>query len=282
MTIEEATHEKTELEKNEPGARLYEGVVKHHRLRPKPHKLAYRVFNFFIDIDRLDEVSAQSRFFSRNRFNLFSLYDRDYGHGAPEDIAAFTRAALAEANLPSDGKILLLTYPRILGYGFNPISVFYCYDRQEKLRALIYEVRNTFGERHSYLIEVDPAEQRAGQEIRQRAKKVFHVSPFMEMDMCYDFTIMPPSDEARIVIRAGDAQGPMINAHFRGKRAAFSDKKLIAVLFSYPLMTLKVIVGIHYEAVKMLFKGYRLRAGAPAPTNPFTVIRNGSNAPSRQ
>ncbi len=250
------------------GAVVYEGVVAHRRLKPKTHRLKYAVFSFLLDLDRLDETAARLRWFSRGKFNLFSFHDRDHGAGSPADIGDYIRGVLSDSGYRDMGRILLLCYPRMLGYAFNPLSVYYCYDRRGRLAVMIYEVRNTFGGRHSYLIPV--AEGR----IDQHADKVFHVSPFNDMDLRYRFLLSSPGEGVRVCIQTCDGDGPVLNAVFAGDRAELTDRKLTSLFLRYPLMTLKVIVGIHWEAVKLLAKGMRLKPGAPDPAHPVTVLRH--------
>ncbi|MHA7871920.1 MAG: DUF1365 domain-containing protein [Hyphococcus sp.] len=251
-----------------PVSCVYEGVVSHRRFKPVSHYLRYRVFSFLLDLDTLDDAAARLRFFSRNRFNLFSFFDRDHGAGKPEDLAAYVRAALTDAGVDADGRIFLLCYPRMLGYAFNPLSIYYCHDADGNLAAILYEVSNTFGGRHSYLI---PLAQGAAA-IEQSADKKFHVSPFIDMDMRYDFTLSHPSDRVSVVIRTNDKDGPLLNAAFSGAAAPLTDRRLLALFFRYPLMTVKVIAGIHWEALKLFLKGLRLREGAPAPARPVTLV----------
>ena len=246
---------------------VYEGMVKHRRLKPKGHRLRYSVFSFLLDIDRLDETTARMRWFSRGRFNLFSFYDSDYGTGKPDNIGVHIRSVLSDAGYDDIGQILLLAYPRMLGYAFNPLSVYYCYDRHSGLAVMIYEVRNTFGGRHSYVIPTD------GENIDQLADKVLHVSPFNDMDLRYRFLLSPPGDDIRVFIQTSDAGGPVLNASFEAKKAALTDAKLLSLFFRYPLMTVKVIAGIHWEALKLLAKGLRLKPGAPDPENSVTIVR---------
>jgi DUF1365 family protein len=252
---------------NETDAALYFGRVTHQRLRPVRHKLAYNVFSLLIDIERLDEIAGRLRLFSRNRFNLFSFYDRDYGHGRPDDLAAHIRQTLSDAGVAAEGPIRLLCYPRILGYAFNPLSIYYCEDRAGTVRAVIYEVRNTFGGRHSYLIETD-----GDGVIRQTAEKALHVSPFMEMETAYNFRLTAPDESIAVGILQTDAEGPIFSAAFSGRRVAATDRAFLSAFVRYPLMTLKVILAIHFEAVKLMLKGMRLLKGGPDPAQTVTVV----------
>src|SRR5262249_48726005 len=134
--------------RGEPSA-IYAGTVMHQRLRPRRHRLRYRVFSLLLDLDELDEVAARLRLLSRNRFNLFSFFDRDHGDGRREPLRMQIERRLAAAAIaPDGGAIRLLAMPRVLGYVFNPLSVYFCYRRTGVLAAVVYEVNNTFGERH--------------------------------------------------------------------------------------------------------------------------------------
>lgn len=245
---------------------LYKGRVVHRRLRPKTHFLSYRVFSLLVDLDRLDAMDRDLKFFSRNKFNLFSFYDKDFGTGAPNNIADYMRGSLANEGIVADGVIKLLCYPRMLGYAFNPLSVYYCHNRQGALVAIVYEVSSTFGERHSYLIRVEDD----APVLRQRAAKRLHVSPFMEMAADYHFRLNRPSSKLTLLIRQTDKGGPILHASFTGQREAVSDGALMRAFFAYPLMTVKIIAGIHWEAVKLILKGMRLRSGPKAPACAFS------------
>lgn len=250
---------------------VYEGAVTHRRFRPVQHRLKYKVFSFLLDLDALDDTARDLKLFSRNRFNLFSFYDRDHGRGRPGDIANYIRSALRDAGISADGRILLFCYPRILGYVFNPLSVYYCHTAEGKLAAIIYEVNNTFGGDHSYII---PVSQQDG-DIHQRTNKEFHVSPFMDMDQRYHFQMARPGDSISVVINTSDDEGPMLYAGFSGQGVPISDRKLVSLFVRYPLMTLKVIAGIHWEAVRLLIKGLRTRHGE-TPERAFTLVRSGA------
>ncbi|HNS88084.1 MAG TPA: DUF1365 domain-containing protein, partial [Parvularculaceae bacterium] len=244
------------------------GKVTHQRLRPVGHRFSYRVFSMLIDIDRLDAVSKRLKFFSHNRFNLFSAFDRDHAGDDDAPLPARIRAVLWGAGYRGDGRIELLCYPRILGYVFNPLCVYYCRDAEDRLEAVLYEVRNTFGGMHSYLIGVEEE----GARIRHSADKAFHVSPFMDMDQRYHFTLTPPGDELSVFIRQTDADGPIFVAGLSGVREAMTDKALLAAFFRYPLMTIKVIAAIHWEALRLLAKGLRLKPGAKDPERPVSIV----------
>jgi DUF1365 family protein len=250
---------------------LYRGTVMHQRLRPRRHRLRYRVFTLLLDLDGLDDVAARLRLFSRNRFNLFSFHDRDYGAGTSETLRDQVERHLREAGIDADGgPIRLLTMPRLLGYAFNPLSVYFCYRRSGALAAILYEVSNTFGERHSYVI---PVIGDSGRPIRQECAKRLYVSPFLDMDMTYSFRVIPPDRRVGIAISGRDAQGPIIVASLFAERAALSDSGLALAFVTYPLLTLKVIAGIHWEALLIWLKGIRLRGRPRPPEQAATVGR---------
>lgn len=249
---------------------LYEGRVVHRRLRPVAHRLEYRVFSALIDLDELPALDAAFNRFSRGRANLFSFHDADYGVGAPADLAAHIRESLRERGVDAAGPIRLLCYPRMLGYAFNPLAVYFCHGGDGGLSAVLYEVTSTFRERHAYLAPIEAADASA---LRHAADKRLHVSPFMDMDARYDFYVRPPADEVVVAIRQSDGEGALLNAVFAGRRVPLSDRALVGAFARHPLMTLKVIAAIHWEAAKLLAKGLRLRAGPPAPAEPISLAR---------
>lgn len=222
-------------------AMLYRGCVMHARLKPVGHRFVYRVLNLLIDLDRLDEADRQSCLFAVNRRGLYSFHERDHGPRDGSSLAAYARAAAKSEGVDlSGGKVLLLCYPRLLGFVFNPLSIYYCYGSDGSLRLLIYEVRNTFGEQHSYVCPVrghDVTE--AG--IRQECDKRFYVSPFIGMGMRYRFRLTLPGDEVKVRILETDADGPLLAATFHGHRQALTSPHLIAAFFALPFVTLKVM-----------------------------------------
>lgn len=238
-------------------AAIYAGHVVHKRLRPKLHALRYRVFSLLLDLDQLDALAKRYRLFSRNRFNVFSFYDRDHGPGDGTPAQEIARQCLAGAARAFEGRrILLLSYPRIFGYVFNPLSVFYVYAPDGTLETLIYEVNNTFGERTSYVVAAGGEAQ--GHVFAQSCLKKMYVSPFASGRGGYKFRITEPGQEALVAVLLSDADGALIKTHFRGNREAMTDARLAGLLVRYPLLTLKVIAAIHYEALKLWLKGVPL------------------------
>jgi uncharacterized protein len=248
---------------------LYAGIVTHVRFRPRAHRLRYRMMQGLFDLDELDAVAGRLRFFSRNRFNLFAFHDADYGDGSATPLRAQIEAHLRSGGLePDGGAIRVLTMPRILGHVFNPISTWYCHRADGSLLAMLYEVTNTFKDRHWYLIPVAPGDQSV---IRQRCAKRLYVSPFMDMAMDYAFTLRPPGEQVSLVVEGADAEGPLITATFAGRRRELGDGALVRAFFAYPLLTLKVVGGIHWEALRLWLKGVRIRRH-PAPLGETLTI----------
>jgi uncharacterized protein len=246
---------------------LYAGPVTHVRLRPRAHRLRYRIFQTLLDLDELDGLSRRLKLFSRGRFNLFGFHDKDHGDGTG-DLRSYVQGVLAEAGIAFDGgAIRILCMPRVLGYVFNPISLYFCHQRSGALAAILYEVNNTFGQRHSYLFPVNDDEP----VLRHGCDKQFYVSPFMEMGMRYDFEVTPPGDATSTVIRGSDDDGALIVAAFNGSRRELTDGVLLRAFLGHPLLTVKVVAGIHWEALKILAKGVRLTRRPPAPDRAVTV-----------
>ena len=259
-----------------PASGLYAGHVMHRRIRPRCHRLSYRIFMALLALDDIDGLSARLRLFSRGRFNLFAFHDHDYGNGTAEPLRAQIESHMDAAGLtPDGGPIRVLTMPRMLGFAFNPLSIFFCHRRDGTLAAIHYEVNNTFGERHGYFLPVDTANQ-PGQPIRQRCGKAFHVSPFMGMAMDYDFRVVPPAGRLAITITGSDDAGPVITAALAARRRPLTDGALALAFVSYPLLTLKVVAGIGWEALLLWLKGIGLHEHPNAPKNAVTIVPAGS------
>ncbi len=244
---------------------LYSGTVMHARLRPFTHRFQYRVFTLLADLDRLEELDQSTRILSVNRSNLVSFYEKDHTDNAEVPLRTYADGILAKAGLKRPAaRILLLTYPRILGYVFNPLSVYFAYDSDDELVAAVYEVRNTFGERHTYACKVEDGElSESG--LRQIRNKMFHVSPFIGLDARYHFRILPPGDCIRLRIHESEDGKPLLSATFSGSATPLATGALAACLVKIPLMTWKIILAIHFEALKLWVKGAKFRRSPPAP-----------------
>jgi DUF1365 family protein len=248
---------------------LCDGAVMHARFRPKPHRFDYRIVSLLIDIDRLDEAGRTSPLFSVDRFNLYAFRRADHGPADGSDLRAWIERELARAGLAEPpARILLHCGPRVLGFGFDPISVWFCYDAGDTLTALVYQVRNTFGDRHSYVAPVAPGE--TGPEgIRQERAKLFHVSPFMDLAMRYRFRILPPGRGLRIRILEVDRDGPMFAASHVARLQPLTSAGIARSFLRVPWVSLKVVGAIHYEALRLWLKGMPF-FGRPEPPHPVS------------
>jgi DUF1365 family protein len=252
-------------------ATLYFGKVMHARLKPMGHRFNYRVMSLLIDLDRLEEADRQCQLFGVNRAALYSFNEADHGQRDGSPLRAYAQRRAAEHGIDlTGGRVLLLCYPRLLGYTFNPLSVYFCYRADGGLALMIYEVRNTFGDIHAYVLPLTPGQiSNAG--IRQHHDKVFYVSPFIDMAMRYHFRVSPPAQSVKLRILESDREGPLLAAAFNGRRRALTTPALLWSVFALPLVTLKIMAAIHWEALRLWLKGARLvpRPGA-APANAAT------------
>lgn len=257
---------------NPPPSSLYFGEVMHERFQPFSHRFTYNVFSAFLDIDRIHQLASKLRFFSLNRFNLYSFHEKDHGPRDGSPLRPHVERLLRDAGATFvPASIRLLCYPRILGHVFNPLSVYYCYDADNELRALIYEVRNTFGEHHSYVAPVVEDEgSSAG--VRQARDKVFYVSPFIEMGARYNFSLRTPGERIHVLIRETLDGADLLLATFTGHRHALSDRKLLHTAVKFPLMTLKVVGAINFEALRLWLKGAKLVNRPAAPNPPVSFV----------
>jgi len=234
---------------------IYNGVVTHTRFKPVKHFLKYKTFSFYIDLDEIKKLDNDNPIFSYNRFNIFSFYDKDHGDRDGKPLKIWVLDNLKKFNINENiNKIKLLCYPRIFGYVFNPLSVFYCYE-DNSLKAIFYEVKNTFNEQHTYIFKVKD------NKIEQKCKKKFYVSPFMDMDTYYNFKLLNPNEKLSISIKQTDKEDVVLTAVQTGTRKEFTFKQLIINFFRYPLMSIKIISAIHFEALLLWKKGaiYRKR-----------------------
>jgi DUF1365 family protein len=232
----------------------------HRRLRPRHHRFQYRVFAMLLELDEISRLNLS--LFKHNAFGLFSFHDKDHGptdSKEPRDLNVWLDDLLAQHGIVANGPRRVLCYPRILGYVFNPISVWFCDDEMGRLKAIIYEVHNTYDERHAYVLPVGEDKDL----VRHGCSKDFYVSPFLSRDCRYDFRIRPPDEHVAVVIQEEEAGDPILSASFAGERRALTDGALARMLLRYPLMTLKVVAAIHFEAVRLMLKGVRRHPHAP-------------------
>jgi uncharacterized protein len=244
---------------------LYTGLVSHARIKPRKHQLAYRMFMLLVDLDELAEL-ARLRTLGIGRFNLFGFDPAKFGDGSGRPLKAQIEATLAAASIETGGPIRMLAMPQILGRAFNPLTVYFCHAPNRTLSAILYEVNNTFGERHSYLI---PAPNAAL--IKQGCAKQFYVSPFMDMDLTYAFRILRPEERVLIAVDTSDAEGLILTASFSGQRRPLTDGQLIKAWLTHPWMTIGTVAAIHFEALKIWLKGEKVRARPPAHERAVTV-----------
>jgi DUF1365 family protein len=236
-------------------AEIVTAQVFHARTRPRRNAFRYGVYYVRVALEELSEP-ANCALFSIDRFNLFSLYNKDYRTKAltvRESIrAALDGFGLSEAN----GEIQLITMPRILGFAFNPVSFWLCHDAEKNLRVVIATVNNTFGERHRYLCcHEDHRPIRADDWLE--ARKIFHVSPFLAVAGTYRFRFACAGESVAIWINHHDTEGLLLSTSLIGKAQALNSARLLTCFFRYPLVTLKVVALIHYQAVKLFLKGMR-------------------------
>lgn len=239
-------------------AALYVGDVMHARLKPVGHRFSYRVMSLLIDLDRLGVADRQTPLFGVNRRALYSFHEADHGDRDGSSLRLYAQRCAAEHGIDlTGGRVLLLCYPRLFGYTFNPLSVYYCYRADGQPALLIYEVRNTFGDIHAYVLPVTLGDiSPAG--IRQTQDKRFYVSPFIEMAMRYHFRVMLPQDRVKLRILETNSEGPLLSATFNGQRRILTTRELLRSFFSFPLVTLTIIAAIHWEALRLWLKGVRL------------------------
>ena len=233
---------------------IYNGSVIHKRFKPKEHSFKYKVFSLFIDLSELSELNDKLKFFSLNKFNLISFYEKDHGERDGSSLLSWVKFNLKNNNINIENiKIKLLCYPRILGYVFNPLSIFFIYDKKENLISILYEVKNTFGEQHTYVFKVEGKNKL----IQNNCTKKFHVSPFIEMDCNYFFTILDPGENLSVKIDQYDKEGKILFASQDGKKSDLTTKNLMNSYLKHPLMTFKIISAIHFEAFKLWIKGIK-------------------------
>jgi DUF1365 family protein len=233
---------------------IYTGTVIHKRFKPKIHSFNYKVFSLLIDLSEIDLLHKTLRLFSYNKFNIISFFNKDHGPRDGSSLKNWVIDNLKKNNIESNEvEIKLLCYPRIFGYVFNPLSIFYVYDKNSDLVAVLYEVKNTFGEQHSYIFKTKKEQNL----IQHVCKKKFHVSPFIEMNCVYFFRLLKPGNKISVIIDVQDPDGKILYASQDGIKSELNNNNLFKSYLKHPLMTFKIIITIHFEAFKLWIKGIK-------------------------
>ena len=234
---------------------IYSGLTTHKRFKPKKHFFTYKTFSLLIDLKEIKDLEKKIKFFSYNKFNILSFYDIDHGPRDGSSLNSWTKKILTKAKINIvGGKIKLLCFPRFFGYVFNPLSIFYCYDKKSKLKAVLYEVKNTFNEQHTYVFRNNSS----SNIILHKCKKKFYVSPFIAMKTFYNFRLSNPKSNISVLIKQSDVSGLLLIAHQAGKRIKLNSYNLLVQFLKHPLMSFKVIAAIHFEAFRLWLKGTKL------------------------
>jgi DUF1365 family protein len=260
---------------------LYQCSVMHHRLAPKVHHFQHDIFMFYLDLDELDAVSKKIALFGRNRANLYSFHDSDHepaGAGLlKERIVVFLRQRRIE--LGPTGRVMLLTLPRVCGYIFNPVSIYYCFDSAGQPACAIAEVGNTFHEMKLYLLGRE--ELAANGSFNKITPKHFYVSPFSRLDLSFDFKLKIPGGKLDIKVDDRDGGGKVLISALAGQRAELNNRNLAWFTFKYPLVTLKVIFLIHWHALRLWLKRAPFYRKAENATLQREVLRPHSTLPAQ-
>ncbi|TVQ39219.1 MAG: DUF1365 domain-containing protein [Geminicoccaceae bacterium] len=245
-----------------PVSCLYDGRVMHQRLRPFRQRFTYRVWSVFVDLAEWDGLRRRLRALGIERRGPASLRAADHGPRDGSPLLPWVRHELAARGIEDGGgRVFMLAFPRVLGYVFNPLTVYYAYDSADRLRALLYEVKNTFGGQHLYAFAVDGTAPRHA----HGCDKDFYVSPFIPMQAAYAFNVTTPGERLSVVINERVAEGPQLVASLTGVRRPLDDRNVAACLLRQGPMTLKVIAGIHWQALKLWWRGAPFRGPSSVP-----------------
>jgi hypothetical protein len=251
-------------------SRLYVGHVSHDRKIPKRNSFRYRVYFVYLDLAELDEIDRSLKLFGHNRGGLVKLRDRDHGPRDGSPLRPWMDALLADAGIDlAGGRVCLLTFPRVLGFGFYPVSFWYCFHADGTIRAILAEVHNTFGERHNYLLTDGggPMDLRA---FHPEKVKIFHVSPFIEMDARYEFRFSEPGETLSAAIY-DYVKGPLlIIAAVSLHAQELTDANLLKTVARYGPMSLRAWLLIHYQALRIVAKRIRYVPKPPPPDKETT------------
>jgi len=252
-------------------SRLYECQVMHRREHPRRHEFRHRVFMFCLDLDEIEALRDRLLLFSRNRFNLYSYHDRDHlserGQDTKDNLQLWLRRQGVDAR--ADDKVLLLTFPRVMGYVFNPVSFYFCQRMDGTPLCAVAEVGNTFREMKRFLVPVEQEEETVS--FRLRTPKEFYVSPFSDLDVEFDFRLNAP--EERLSIQVDDYEGNRctLRSVLSGRKAELTNSRLAWFAIKYPLVTMGVMFWIHWHALILWAKKTPFFRKADRPENQIGV-----------
>lgn len=262
---------------------IYECEVMHRRLTPTVHQFRYRVFYLWLDLDELPMLDKQLRLLGHNRSRVFSFFDADHLGSEPGPLKARLLAWLVAEGVDTTriATVHLLCFPRVLGYVFNPVCFFYCFDKDGTPIYAVTQVTNTFKEQKLYLVQ----DQEADGRFRRIVPKHFYVSPFMDLELCFDFKLRVPGEKLEIHIDDRKADERVLLSALTGTRTALTDARLLWCAVKYPLLTLKVIFLIHWEALRLWLKRLPVHRKASRPDLQQNVLRPhatlAANTPSK-
>ncbi len=249
-----------------PRQGLYHGKVVHVRTAPKRHVLSMKVFELLINLDDATKLSKTLRLFGYNLFSLFSINDHQWGARNGTPLVDHVRALANKATGSGSARhIFMLCFPALLGRVFNPLTTYYCYDAQGELRCLVFEVSNTFGEHHSYVVSADEA--------AAAHPKRFHVSPFNKVEGDYSFQAKSPGDHLHLGVKLTKNGATILNTWFAGEHRDLTDWQLFKAFLKMPLLPLQVLFAIHWEALKLWRKGLAFNPSPEPPKTPHTFSK---------
>nr|WP_321456426.1 DUF1365 domain-containing protein [uncultured Cohaesibacter sp.] len=262
-----------------PETCLYEGIVTHVRSGEVDHRLAYKVTSLLLPLDALQQSDRQSRLFSINRFNLISFHEADYMEPSFETLQSYLDHLIdASGVFPEVSerptRYTILAFPRVLGRTFNPLSIFFCCDRQNHLKAILYQVSNTFGQRYHYIYRLTSEESDLSHDARLRheGKKIFYVSPFLDIEGKYSFSIRLPHEKLSYQIWLKGNQPSALMASFAAQKKAFTTRNLLLTFVRLMQSGWKILAAIHLEALKLWRKGAPFHKRPPVPSNTVSAL----------
>ena len=227
----------------------------HMRLQPVEHKFRYRVFSLFLDIDALDRTTKPLRLLNYNRFGVMSFHDADHGRRNGSPLRPWIDEEHEKRGMPRPDRVFVFAFPRIFGFVFNPLTIYYCYDDKGGMLSALYEVKNTFGDQTVYLLGCEPDASISFHD----QKKMMYVSPFIDLDQTYRFSLGAPGERLALRIKQSGPDGETLISSINGDRKALSDGQLAKLLLTHPLMTVKVVAAIHWQALRLALKGVVFR-----------------------